>query len=229
MKDPVLTNQTRLGMAVCYLNQDKYDEAESLLAKAASGNAIDSTVERALFLLGDLSLYKGDFKIASDRFKQLVVRYPQGDYSNDALMRMDVLSLAGSDSGESAPLRRFAEAMKAMTLGRPQDAALALSDSTLAGSPIAEQTAFYCGISYSQAGSKRSAIDAFNVYIEKYPDGLYTDRAYLELGDLFAQDAATIGEAKAAYNKILETFPDGPVIEPARQRLRSIEKLEKIG
>ena len=229
MKDPVLTNQTRLGMAVCYLKQDRYDDAESLLVKAASGNAIDSTVERALFLLGDLSLYRGDFKVAGDRYKQLVVRYPQGDYSNDALMRMDVLSSAGSDSGESAPLRRFAEAMKAMTLGRPQVAALVLSDSTLASSPIAEQAAFYCGISYSQAGSKKSAIDALNAYIEKYPDGLYTDRAYLELGDLFAQDTATLWEAKAAYNKILEAFPDGPVSEPARQRLRSIEKLEKIG
>ena len=229
MKDPALMNQARLGMSVCFLKEDAFGSAESLLTIVASGKTIDPSFEEALFLLGDISFYKGEFSAASDRYKQLVRQYPQGNHSNDALMRMDVIATVGDDSSNFGSLAHFAEALKAMTLGDANAAAKTLADSALTNSPIAEQASYFSAISFFQASGGDQAITAFRAYINNYPDGLYIDRAYLGLGDLYARDESTLPDARAAYSRILEAFPEGPVTEVARQRLRMIEKPGRIG
>jgi TolA-binding protein len=190
---------------------------------------LDDNSERAAFLLGDMAIHSGDLKKADDIFKSMVWQYPQGAYSNDALMRLDVISLLGDDEASQKYLVRFGEAMRALALGIPLNAATILSDSLFANSPIAEQTAYYSAASFAKAGQNRNAIDIFKKYVERFPDGLYVDRAYLELGDLYIQDPVTYPDAKSAYNKILEAFPESPTTELARDRLRQLESQRKIG
>jgi tetratricopeptide (TPR) repeat protein len=228
-RDPMMQNGARVETAVCHIKMGDYARAESLLTIVASTKIPDPRIESAIFLLGELSFYRGDFKTADQIFRQLVRQYPTSDRSNDALARIDVISLSGGAEDSSIFLGLFARAMKANMMGQSAQAAAILSDTVFEDSPIAEQAAFYAGVARSTAGNKEGAIAAFRGYIEKYPDGFYTDRAYLEMGDLFQLDPATHPDAREAYNKVLELYPTGPVTEIARQRLRQLEVPGKIG
>jgi tetratricopeptide (TPR) repeat protein len=228
-REPALQNRTWLEMAVCDLKTGDLAASEILLKQVTSSGISDSSMEKASFLLGELALYKENFTDAGDIFKQLIRQFPQGDYTNDALIRFDFISLCGDSDANKKLLSRFGQAMKAQDLGRPLEAAAILSDSVMGGSDIAEQAAFYAATAYASGGSRENAIKAFSGYIEKFPDGLYIDRAYLGLGDLYMQDPTTYSSAKVAFDKILEAFPNGPVTEVARQRLVQLSTPGKIG
>jgi TolA-binding protein len=229
VKDPSLQNRARLEMAVCHIKRDGYSIAESLLTLVAATKIADSSIERAVFLLGEISLFRGDFKRADDIFRQMVRQFPNAAHSNDALTRIDVIMLAGEEESSVEFLADFAAAMKAIMMGRPLAAAAILSDSSLASSPIAEQASFYSGLSFSRGNEYERAIVALRDYIDRFSDGLYTDRAYLEIGDICRLNPDTYADARAAYNRILELFPNGPVTEIARQRLRQLETQGKLG
>jgi tetratricopeptide (TPR) repeat protein len=228
-KDIVFQGRAWLEMAICDLKKDNYDSAEDLLKQITSTKLPDSSMQKAIFFLGELSFYRENFKDAEEIFKQLIKQYSQGDYSNDALIRMDVISTCGDSDVNKKFLSLFAQAMKAQDLGHPLNAAAILSDSVLAGSPIAEQALFYAASAFANGGNHESALSAFKGYIEKFPEGLYIDRAYLGLGDIYMQEPTTYGSAKAAFDKILEAFPEGPVTEVARQRLLQLNAAGKIG
>jgi tetratricopeptide (TPR) repeat protein len=229
VRDPSMQNRARLEMAFCNIKEDKYAIAEPLLLQVASSKTPDQSVERSIFLLGELALYSGDFKKADEIFKQLVRQFPTSDHSNDALARIDVMALAGETEADSLSLRLFATAMKAWTLNRPLEAALTLSDSSMGQSAIAEQASFYSGLAFAEANVKDKALGALKKYVDDFPDGLYNDRAYLEMGDIYSLDPANLPDARSAYNAILELFPNGPVTEIARQKLRQLETPGKIG
>lgn len=228
-KDPVMANRARIEMSVCHIRKNEYGQAEQLLTTVATSPIPDPNIEKAFFLMGEIRFYSGDFKKADEIFRKMVRQYPNSAYSNDALMRIDVISLAGGEEADSGSLAPFAEAMKARLTGNPIQAAEILANPLLAASPIAEQSLFYSGISFAAGNDAARGVDVLRKYIDKYPDGLYTDRAYLEIGDLLRLRPETQGEAMAAYNKILELYPDGPVTEIARQRLRQLTTPGKVG
>jgi tetratricopeptide (TPR) repeat protein len=227
--DVRLQGQARLEMAICYLKKDDLITAKNLVKQVISSKLDFATLERAYFLRGEISFYEGNFEESKDFFKQMVSVYPQGDNTNDALLRLEVITICGDDSANQKFLIEFSGALKALDLDRPIEAAKILLDSSLAASPIAEQAAFYGATAFAAGGDRAGAIDAFKLYMNKYPDGSYIDRAYLGLGDLYMQDPNMQAEAKTAYDKILEAFPDGPVSEIARRRLQRIVSPDKIG
>jgi TolA-binding protein len=227
--DVGLQGQARLQMAICYLKKDDLTAAENLINQLMSTRVDANTAERASFLMGEISFYKGNFKESNDFFRQLVRNYPQGDHTNDALLRLEVINICGDDSANQKYLADFSRALKGLDLGQPLDAARILSDSSLVNSPIAEQAAFYSAAAFEAGGDRPGAINAYKRYIDRYSDGLYIDRAYLGLGELYMKEPATYNEAKAAFDRILETYPDGPVTEVARQRLQQLVSPEKIG
>ncbi len=229
VRDPGLQGRARLELAMCYLKKDDMASAENYIKQVLAGKAADSTMEKATYFLGEIAFYKGNLKDADAAFKQLISNYPQGDHANDALMRLEVMNLAGDDSGSQKILTDYAQAMKGLDLNRPIETAKILSNGAFDNSPMAEQALFYAATAFAAGNSNSEAIGAFKSYIEKYPDGLYIDRAYLGLGDLYLLDPATHSDAKAAYDKILEAFPDGPVTEVARQRLLKLTAPGKIG
>jgi tetratricopeptide (TPR) repeat protein len=228
-RDQSIQNNTQIEMAICYLKKDQYSQAEDLLNQVLSNKTPDDGVERAKFLLGDLYFFKGDIKKAGDLFKEVVMLYPQGEYSNDALTRMDVIANSGDDITAGKYLSSFSEAMKYVEIDQPLEAGKILADTAFTQSPIAEQAAFYAAMAFSRGNDLQTAISFYNKYVDRYPDGLYTDRAYLQLGDLYMQNPATYSSAKAAYNKILESYPASPVTEIARQKLLQLQSPGKIG
>ena len=228
VRTAAIQNQERAEMAICYLKKDQTASAESLLTLSATSGLMDDNIERAIFLLGDIAFYKGNLDSAGQIFNGMLAKNPNGAYANDALMRLDVIALVSDDSSKPY-ITKYADAMKKQVVGEPLQGAAILAGDDFSSTPIAEQALFYSSTFYARGGGNQDAMAGFKKYIEKYPDGLYIDRAYLGLGDIYIQDISTYPDAKAAYNKILESYPNGAVTEQARQKLQMLESAGKIG
>jgi TolA-binding protein len=220
-------------MAQCHLQLGSYPTAESLLTIIAGGNNNSEIIQKSQFLLGDLDLFKGDYQGAHDAYINIIKTYPRGDFANDAIARVSVLSTIGIDSSgimaDNSLLDLYADAAEAQMLGNLDEAASLLLSEKMANSPIGEQALFYAGAIYSDAELRDKAINALKTYIQKYPEGFFLDRVYLKLGDQYIINPETYELGKEAYNMILEAFQEGPVTELARERLRQLESQDKIG
>ncbi len=229
ISSPDIENEVRVEMASCLIGMEKPELAESLLAQVTINRKPDEKSERALYLLGELAFFKGEYDRARKIYNRLASQYPGGDFANNALERLIVISAENTGDCYSRYLDRFAAGAKAQIMGHQLEAARIFSDTIFYVSSIGEQAEFHAAVAYAEAGESPLAVESFKRYIDRYPDGFYADRAYFNLGDLYMENAETISLARSAYNKILEAFPEGPVTEPARERLKRLELLGEIG
>ncbi len=232
-RDPVIRTNTIYEMAGCQIKLGSYDRAESLLTIVAREERIENINQSALFLLGDLALFRGRYVDARKNYLDIVRMHPGSDFANDAIARLSVISEIGIDSSgitaDNSILDLYADAVEASVLGKYDDAAAILLSQKIADSPVGEQALFYAGVIFTEADEGQKAIGALKSYIEKYPEGFYIDRAHLLLGDQYIKNPETFELGKEAYNKILEAFQEGPVTELARDRLRKLKSQDKIG
>ncbi len=226
-RDQESSNKIKTEIALCYLSQNNIKSAKGALDPFNDGSAVNSINEKARFLIGEIALITGDYGLAVNTFKSMAFQNPGGDYCNEAVQQFNFLSLLMDDSSNFGYIKIYAEAMKAQLLNNYQSAGDLLSDESLQKSPVAEQALFYSAYYYFLGGESQKALDGFNKYIVKYADGLFADRAYLGLGDIYSASKENIPQAKDSYNKILESFPSGPVTEQARERLLRLEPPER--
>jgi tetratricopeptide (TPR) repeat protein len=226
---PDIENEIRVEMASCLIRMEKPEFAESLVTLVTTDRNPDEKSERALYLLGELAFFKGEYDRAVEIYNKLAIRYPSGNFANNALERLIVMSAENTGDGYSRYLDRFAAGAKAQATGHLLEAARIFSDTIFYVSSIGEQAEFHAAVAYAEAGENLLAVESFKHYIDRHPDGFYADRAYLNLGDLYMENLDTLPLARAAYNRILEEFPEGPVTEPARERLKRLKSRGEIG
>lgn len=229
ISSPDIENEIMVEMASCFIKMEKPELAESLVTLVTIDRKPDEKSERALYMLGELAFFKGEYDRAKKIYNKLAIQYPGGDFANNALERLMVINAEYMEDGYSRYLDRFAAGAKARFTGHPLEAARIFSDTAFYVSSIGEQAEFEAAMAYTEAGESRLAIESFKRYVDRYPDGFYVDRACLNLGDLYMENLETLPLARAAYNRILEEFPDGPVTEPARERLKRLEPTGEIG
>ncbi len=229
LSTPDIRDDVRVEMALCLIRMEKPEFAESLITLVTTDRNPDKKSERALYLLGELAFFKGDYVRAIKTYRRLASQYPRGDFANNAIERLIVINAENTGDDYSRYLDRFAAGAKAQAMGRLLQAAEIFSDTVFYVSSIGEQAEFHAAVVYSEAGQKHLAVESFKRYIDRYPDGFYADRAYFNLGDLYSENIETLSLSRSAYNKILESFPQGPVTEPARERLKRLESLGEIG
>jgi|GEM_PF-2143073 len=232
-RDQEIRTNVIYEMAQCHIKLGSYHKADSLLTIVAGEGKMEDVRQSALFLLGDLALFKGRYKDARRNYLDIVRKYPGGDFANDAIARISVITELGIDTAgitaDNSVLDLYADAVEAHVLEKYDDAARMLLDEKVVDSPIGERALYYAATIYAEADSGTRAIKALKNYIEKYPEGFFIDRAYLMLGDQYVKNPETFELGKEAYNRILETFQEGPVTELARDRLRRLESQSKIG
>ena len=216
-------------MASCYLKLDYFAAAESVLADLTANRGNQIISQKGMFLLADLNFARGELAKAKSIYEMIVKVYPGDYYANNALERLIILQDSGSDGDPDSVLSLFAYGLKSILRGNPLEGAKVFSDSVMAASSLAEHALYFAATLYCDNGERLTAINAFQRYMEEFPEGTYLDRAYFSLGDLYLQDKDTYPLAISAFNTILEKFPEGPVVEKARKKLRQIESTDRIG
>lgn len=216
-------------MAACYLRLDQFALAESILTDLLKIQGDMAVNQKALFILGDLAFIAGDYEKAKELYERLAGGDPTDDFANDALERLSILSATDFDAISSSGLDRFAGGLRELAMGRLTEAAVIFSDSAFDKTSLSQTAVFYAAVIYEEAGDQAQAVQLYQNYIEAFPDGSFIDRAHLGLGDLYMRDIDTYPLARLAFNAILRDFPDGPIVEQARERLKRLETANKIG
>ncbi len=225
-----LVDNSTVEMASCYLKQEKFAVAESLLTTLLQNRSEKMISQRGIFLLGELAMIRGDYGAAMKKYESLVKIYPGDFFANNALERLIILDLAGTDEFGDPGLDVFVAGLRYILMDNPAGAAVVFSDSLFEGSTLADHAGYYAPLMFNKAGDRLNAIDGFKRYIEIFSEeGTYLDRAWFALGELYLLEKDTYPEAISAFTTILEQFPMGPVVEQAREKLRLIESADKIG
>jgi len=225
-----LRDKAVVEMASCYMRMDNFPMAESTLTALKDENKGDRAVnQKALFLLGDLAFMSGNYSGAKEMYELMVRIDPGDEFSNNALERLTILSAAGPDSAGNEGLKLIGDGLRELAMGELVPAAELFLDSVFTGTPLAQIAGFYSAAIYEKSGDNPRAIELFQKFIADYPSGSFTDRAYLALGDLYMLNKEDFQLARSAFETILKEFPDGPVVEQAREKLRRLDSIDKIG
>jgi TolA-binding protein len=178
--------------------------------------------EEVRFRRAELLFLSGDFEASASEFKELVKRYPRGLRVNDAI-ELGLIIRDGSDAMLWS-LNRYAAAQLALRQGQ-EDTALGLfavlaSDSAGA---LADDAQFAAAGVYVEAGDISSAIESYEVMIARFPESALVPRAWMAIGNLYADELADAASARPIYQKILSDFRESPVAEAARHRLQRLD------
>ncbi|NLI17092.1 MAG: tetratricopeptide repeat protein, partial [candidate division Zixibacteria bacterium] len=118
----------------------------------------------------------------------------------------------------------MADAFKFRYMGLADSALIAAEKAgKFGGSEMAEYILIKLGDFCEQAGNWQKAADSFELYLAKYPDGLYRDQALYSAGVLYYEKLKQPARANTAFNKLLSDFPLSPLVEKARAYLNKIK------
>jgi tetratricopeptide (TPR) repeat protein len=216
---PPQASQAKIHLGQILIKLGDYAKAESWLEQLTS-DATRGVAEKAMFLLAEISFYKYDFDAAIQQYSTLTASFFNGVYVNDCLERISFLKGAAGDSSAYY----MADAFKFRYMGLADSALIAAEKAgKFGGSEMAEYILIKLGDFCEQAGNWQKAADSFELYLAKYPDGLYRDQALYSAGVLYYEKLKQPARANTAFNKLLSDFPLSPLVEKARAYLNKIK------
>ncbi len=201
-----------LRLAETYAIAGDFLKADAELKRLRSDPAApEDIIEKAIYLSAEFAFFELDLDSAVAGYEALINRFPSGRYVNDCLERLNIL-----ESGEDLSVKNLAQALR-LGFGGQKDSSIIILKS-IAGSGGAAQE--YASISlaeiYANQSSWRSAIDTYEDYINRFPKGIYVDRALLGLALIYSDHLSMPEKAASLANRILAEFPHSPLLEKAR-------------
>ena len=214
--------EAQLGVAECYLLQDRYDLARDLLERiVGDGSQLRAAAQK---LIGDSYLYQSDFRSAAAEYKKVPSFSPSDALSNDALDRM-ILIQSNSDY-MNVPLEGYVRALKANLRGKP-DEARQICRETIEVYPealIVDDAWLLIGDIHRNQGSHGDAIAAYEKVVA---EGEGTAAEGLnEIAVLYHSRLRDTEKALGAYRKLIRDYPDSVIVPYARRQIDALAKLQ---
>jgi len=221
-REVVFTSSIRLGD--CLLRRGNLAGADSAYAECEHLRVHQNQQELVKFKRAELLFFAKEFDSLSIVLKSLIADNPQGFYVNDAIL----LTLRVNENREPFDwsLKKFAGA----TLAKRQkhlDTARALFWELAADSAngLADDALLELGRLYTQADQPDSAIFAFGMLIERYPDRFLMPAALTAQAEVYATGLGQTDSARATYRRVLTEYADSPYLEEARRKLKNLGEL----
>ena len=191
--------------------------------QAVAGKApyIGEQRERAAYHLAELDYFAGRFKECLAKLADLT-RNPSSDAANDAL-GLQIFIQENTASGE-AGIKEFAQAAL-LQRQRKLSEAIARFEAILkayAGSPLIDETLIRIGTAYTQMRRYAEAAAMYERLASEYPESIVLDQSLVQLGQIYALGLKDVPHAIAAYQQLLEKFPNSIYVSEARKRIREL-------
>lgn len=160
----------------------KFKEAIESFEKVSSAKTDPDIREKAIYRIGECWFNLGNITLAGDNFNKVITTFPKGKARFDALYQL----------GELAYLQNsFADALTAF------DVIISSKNE------LAPQATFRSGEVLMKAARYNDAIDRFNAYLEKNPEGKLREDALFKIG-LSWIELKDQGQALAAFSQLLD-------------------------
>ena len=214
--------EAELGVAECYLLQDRYDLARERLERiVGDGSQLRAAAQK---LIGDSYLYQSDFRRAAAEYKKVLGFSPSDALSNDALDRM-ILIQSNSDY-MNVPLEGYVRALQANLRGKP-DEARQICRETIEVYPealIVDDAWLLMGDIHKNQGSHGDAIAAYEKVVAK-GEGTAAE-GLNEIAVLYHSRLRDTEKALGAYRKLIRDYPDSVIVPYARRQIDALAKLQ---
>jgi tetratricopeptide (TPR) repeat protein len=186
-----------------------------------SNRKVSNAVSMTLYELTRIAFWQGNTEELQQRSNALIIADPSSDYANDALA---MTSLLADLKDNPSVIQSFGRADYAEFKGSTKTAEIILDSLLLDGNPLIVEEAFW---RFYRLEIKRDSLDNALAYLDRIINlkgALRADLAVYTAGELIEKRMANPNLAAEYYEKILIDYPDSPLVEKARRRLRQIEK-----
>jgi len=211
-------------MGDIYLFRDNFQEAEkaynSVRNRFNKANS-NSQYDYSLYKLAELMYFQGNIDSAKSLFMDLSTK-SGSDAANDALEKIVIIE---KNKSLNEALRIFSKA-ELKELQKRFDEAIVLykeaSDKSQ-GEDLAERCLIRAATIEYKTAKYPDAIATLVSFIEKYPDTIYGDSAFLILGNSYMNEGKK-AEATESYKSLLTKYPYSIYLQEARKKIRLIRE-----
>ena len=218
---PELRLEATLRLADLMLTAGNLDKAEVLYQKVLLDRAHTPSRDRATFRLGEIDYFRGNIPDAIKKLQELS-RNAGADITNNALGLM--IFLQESEKDDPGAIRAFAKA-DFLKRQRKFSEARNIFDDLTKSYPKAEcrdEAMMNIGDLLALMGRTSDAIDSYQRLIADFPESILLDAALMKLGTTYEKALRDPLKAAAAYQQLLERFPNSIHANEARKRVRGL-------
>ncbi len=216
-----LSAKASVSLAGIYLNNEDFKSATKTL-KHLLGNfqrSAPEEVEEGKFLLAEIQYFSGGIDSAVALYR-ILIKNKSSDVANDALKRLAVIE---QNKNFISPLGEFARSEYLLFKRDYSGAFKQFEDVSkqTEGSDLYERCMMKMSEIKFTIGDYSAAIKILREMIEKNPDTIYGDSAFMTIGKAFLMENNKI-EAEKSFTQILMKYPKSIHIQEAREKIRAI-------
>ena len=239
--------EAKFGIVECHLMKGDFKKAEKGLLDLRETPSGD----RALFCLGELYFFQEDFETASEKFNQVVERYPKSRFENDALRKIlliaDYREVEGLKSLASVELMgrqgRFREGIDELkrvlnleggvnhrgvhTSPEPhvvQGGMSQMAQSAIGKKGLMDDALLLMGDLYEGMGDYPSAIRSYEDLVERNKESPLASEALRRAGEVFFRRLGDRKRAVETFERVLLEYPNSVQTDLIRKRVEELRE-----
>ncbi len=211
--------QAQQALADLAIKEHNLDLADSLYSSLSEMDLSPTVAEQTEFARAEIALFKGNFKDAATRFRQIISRYPRGFYVNDAIQYSLIISETLDDAPKQIDL--FASAEYFRYVKETDSLEFYLEKICRVGIPsLAPISYVHLAELYKDQKQYQAATDAVDSLKAQYPESYFLPYGLKLKADIYLQSSDTQEQALKMYRELLEKYPTYPFAAEIRDIVR---------
>jgi len=220
---PDLADEVRVSAALTWVLEGDVKRAERDLKGIVAEKRYHSAAgSRARMELARLAFHRGDIKETEAQVTALLTLDPSSTEANEAL---ELLAVIGDFKDQPGFLMALGRADMLLAQGRV-DSSAAIIDSLIRapnGAAAVEELLWRKYRIELERNRPQAALEAVEKIIAMGGGALKIDLALISAGELCETRLDQAARAAQFYERVLIDFPDSPLVEQARKRLKALE------
>ncbi|HOT98267.1 MAG TPA: outer membrane protein assembly factor BamD [bacterium] len=224
-----MTLEERMAAAMQLYQKKDYYEAKNQFRIITLSYSNSNLADKAQFYLGECHYGMKEYILAGSEYERLLKVYPNSEWVDDAKFKLGMsyfkLSPKYSLDQEytNKAIREFQEFLEEYhrsDLIKQVQEKLDECRNKLAQKVYAAAEQYY-KLKYYEA-----AIVYFNIILDQHYDSRFSPMAQYYLGECYRHIGKT-GEALEAYQRLVDKYPDHPLVKKAKQRIPEVQAMAK--
>ena len=211
--------QAHLGLADVAVKEGEFDSAISHYEIVQERDLPVELKEKIEFSLAEIYLFQENYKEATERYRQIISRYPRGFYVNDAIQYALIIGEALDEAPDHIDL--FAEAEYFRYCDRSDSLEYYLTKICRVGIPsLAPISYLRLAQMYRIQARTEEALASVDSLVTLYPASYYYPYGLKIKADIYLESDNGRDEAFVLYRELLEKFSTYPFAAEIREIIR---------
>jgi tetratricopeptide (TPR) repeat protein len=211
----------QFSLVECQIMKENFGKVE----KGLLGLINSPYGDRALFQLGEVYFYQGDFESSLDMFNRIVQEYPKSVVENNALRRIIQIT----DNMEDETLKEIAEVELLGRQGKFEDGIEILrnilnSEPGKESSKIIEDVILLMGNIYEGLEDYPASISAYENLVERNPESILAPEALRRAGEVYFVRLGDRKHAIEMFERVLLEYPKAVQTDIIRKRVEELKE-----